>query len=348
MLRTLSFALAISASAMLIVGPATAETSYRAAVSEIDVADPDGRRDLNGWVWYPTLSDQRAEVVLGNPVWATVNGVVDADPAPGRWPVLLVSHGMYGNIYNQAWLGERLAEKGFIVAAVNHPGSTTRDRRPSESRRLWEGPRDMSRLLDSMLHSSRWAESIDADRIAAAGHSLGGLTVMRLAGAAGDSKRIAQMCDSASDEYLCPILERLNIAQHAEDAELIDGALADERIKAVVPLDLGGTQTLSTHSLGQIDIPVMVIGASRGEQLDQTIESEALAAALPSHLAVRFSMPDTGHFDFLGICTERGLAILRDEEPEDAVICEGGTDNRVIKHTAFAGAIESFLRGALQ
>ncbi|MEM7378928.1 MAG: alpha/beta fold hydrolase, partial [Pseudomonadota bacterium] len=332
--RPLAAALAASALALATHTPALtadATTETRVGMAHLSVPDPTGERALTGWVWYPTASDAREAPVLGNPVWAAVDAVENAVPAGGAHPVLLVSHGMYGNTRNQAWLARRLAQRGYLVAAVNHPGTTTRDRRPSESRKLWERPRDLSRLLDALLASPHWRGHVDADRIAAAGHSLGGLTVMRLAGALGDNARHRRLCAADPSHVDCQALSQLNIG-HAEDTARLAESNRDPRVRAVVSMDLGGTQSLDQASLEAITVPVLVMGASRGEQIDQARESRALAARLPEGVRHRFDLPDVGHFDYLGVCTDIGLAILRDEEPEDAVVCERGTAERDAKH----------------
>ncbi len=324
----------------------SAATGPAVGMSYLSVDDPMERRDLDGWIWYPTASDAPEKVVMGNPVWAGVHGLEDAEPEPGQYPLVLVSHGMYGNIRNQAWLGRALAQQGYLVAAVNHPGSTTRDRRPDESRRLWERPSDLSRLLDALLADPVWGAHVDTSRIAAAGHSLGGLTVMRIAGAVGDNLRYLESCQASPEAVDCSAFAQLNIG-HESDTDALAASNRDPRIKAVVSMDLGGTQTLSAPSVQDIDIPVLVMGAPRGKQLDQARESLALEALLAPQLLTSFHVEDTGHFDFLGVCTDRGLAILLDEEPDDAMVCEKGTTARTEKHAKFVGAIHEFLSARL-
>jgi len=324
---------------------ASAHAAPFAALAEFDVEDPDGRRDTAGWIWYPTETQAPPSHVLGNAVWASVDAIRDAEPANGRRPLVLVSHGMYGNIFNQAWLGRELAQRGYLVAAVNHPGSTTFDRRPDESRRLWERPADLSRLLDKLLADPRWAKRIDPTRIAAVGHSLGGLTVMRLAGAASDFQAHQDFCASSAG-ISCGALRQLNIG-HAEDFAKLAPDNRDARIGAVVSLDLGGTQTLTATSLAEVEIPVLVIGAPRGEQIEQKIESLALAAMLPAEKVESLHVANTGHFDFLGLCTDRALAILREEEPDDVMVCIDGQKPRAERHAGFVDAIDQFLSDKL-
>jgi len=51
----------------------------------------------------------------------------DAPPAPGEWPLVILSHGYPGNRHLMAHLGKALAGHGFLVASPDHPGSTYAD-----------------------------------------------------------------------------------------------------------------------------------------------------------------------------------------------------------------------------
>jgi predicted dienelactone hydrolase len=76
--------------------------------------------------------------------------------------------------------------------------------------------------------------------------------------------------------------------------------------------------------------------------LDLDRESRALIASLPKD-NVRYIEPASlTHFDFLGVCTERGMDILDDEVPGDGELCEGGTDERIADHALISDAVISF------
>lgn len=122
--------------------------------------------------------------------------------------------------------------------------------------------------------------------------------------------------------------------------------LSDDRIAGFAVFDLGGTQTFSPASLAAITRPVFVIGAPvDGARLNLDLESRALVAALPPG-TVRYSEPPTlAHFDFLGVCTDNALAILKEEEPEDVFVCEDGTDERRAEHDQTAEDVAAFFAG---
>ncbi|MEO0915213.1 MAG: alpha/beta fold hydrolase, partial [Pseudomonadota bacterium] len=292
----------------------------------------------------PTVSDAALAPIFDSGVWESPLGLVDAPLAEGRFPLLLVSHGMFGNSRNQGWLASALAAKGWIVAMPNHPGTTSFNRDPALMPRLSERPRDLSRLLDALVADAAWADALDLSRVAAAGHSLGGYTVMRLAGARHDPVRQREICAGVPERVDCAALAELGAGvEPAGDGEL-SADRSDARIRAVIALDLGGTQIFAPESLAAIHMPVLILGAERGDMLDQDLESRALAAALQDRHTRFIEMDGVGHFDFLGICTEAGYAILAKDAPGDEMVCEDGIDNRRTRQATAVGEILGFLQ----
>ena len=82
------------------------------------------------------------------------------------------------------WMGYYLASRGYIVAAVNHHGNTAAESQPAAQGFLlyWERPKDLTVTLDKLLADPVFGTRIDRKRIGAAGFSLGGYTVISIAG----------------------------------------------------------------------------------------------------------------------------------------------------------------------
>ncbi|WP_170766630.1 alpha/beta hydrolase family protein [Ruegeria lacuscaerulensis] len=112
--------------------------SYEPAMADLKISEADGERDLSGFVWYPTEAAGPLTYDFESEVWVGTQIVRDAKPSEGPFPLVVLSHGMYGNAYNQAWLASALARKGYVVAAINHPGTSTWSRDPDLTRQLWE------------------------------------------------------------------------------------------------------------------------------------------------------------------------------------------------------------------
>ena len=89
----------------------------------IDVlADADGPA-LKGAMWYH-CSEPPGEIVLGN---ITLPGVKDCPVSGDKLPLVVVSHGRGGSFIGHHDTAEALADAGFVVAAIDHRGSTTFD-----------------------------------------------------------------------------------------------------------------------------------------------------------------------------------------------------------------------------
>jgi predicted dienelactone hydrolase len=116
-----------------------------------------------------------------------VNVATGPAPTPGRHPLVLLFHGAGGHELGESWLAERLAAAGYVVVALRHPGPNFQDRRLiGRAGFLTEPPRHVSRVLDQVLATPQWAALVDTSRIAAIGASIGGHTVLALAGGCPD------------------------------------------------------------------------------------------------------------------------------------------------------------------
>jgi len=91
-----------------------------------------GARPLSTVIWYPADdSAQEADELLGAPESLfLLRGVAHDAPlraSPQAFPVVLLSHGTGGSALQLGWLGRALAARGYVVAAVNHHGNTSRE-----------------------------------------------------------------------------------------------------------------------------------------------------------------------------------------------------------------------------
>jgi predicted dienelactone hydrolase len=308
------------------------------------VKDAQKDRPIEGLVWYPAENDARVKRIQSNGVWVGVDAAKKATPLEGQRPFVVLSHGMYGNERNQNWLAEALVTKGYIVASLSHPGTSSWLRDTGDARQLWERPRDVSRVISHLLDDDTFAPRIDPKNIFMGGHSLGGWTAVWLAGGRYDGDKVKTDCAADPSELICKIGDTWRIAKTEEDIVSMEQDLSDPRIKAIAVFDLGGTQTFAPETLSTIKTPLLVIGAPKPSMgsLDLDRESRALIASLPKD-NVRYIEP-TGltHFDFLGVCTDRGMDILENEVPGDGELCEGGTDERIADHALISDAVISF------
>jgi fermentation-respiration switch protein FrsA (DUF1100 family) len=127
-----------------------------------------GTRPLPVTIWYPAADP-------GGP---------QPPPASGRFPVVLFSHGLTGCPADYAPLLTAWAAAGFVVAAPAYP-HTSRGVARLDVLDVVNQPADASYVLTEVLALNRRAGDplrgrLDPDRVAAAGHSAGGITTIGL------------------------------------------------------------------------------------------------------------------------------------------------------------------------
>ncbi len=106
----------------------------------------------------------------------------DAPRAPGRFPLLVFSHGFTASGPAYAVLLREWARRGYVVAAPTFPLSNGAAPGGPTLADVINQPGDVSFVIDSLEALSRrdrtWRNLVDPHRIAAAGHSLGAITTL--------------------------------------------------------------------------------------------------------------------------------------------------------------------------
>src|SRR5262249_14368572 len=135
-------ALKIAALAGLAVAirPARADDAFKVGVTSRRFVPPppyDWRGSPNQalvtTIWYPPPAGAKEwpppVAPPGAPLFDVGPGAPGAAlaPAPARLPLILLSHGTGGTALTLGWLGTALAARGYVVAAVNHPGNNAID-----------------------------------------------------------------------------------------------------------------------------------------------------------------------------------------------------------------------------
>lgn len=329
-------------------------------VSAAGAADPAGFRHfsvpaaqeepaLEAVVWYPADPGGTPTTIGDNPILVGQPVRLDAPSSRGHHALVVLSHGYSGHWNNQGWLAVDLVSQGYVVAAVNHPGTTATDMNTATAARLWNRPRDISRLIDALFRDFAWSEILAADRVAAIGHSLGGWTVMELAGARLDPDRLDADCKAHKSLAACDFFQKIGGGKDAASRAALAQSIKDPRIKAIVSLDLGLAGGFDPSSLRNIDEPVLVIGAGvPNEHIPAALESRRLAGFLPAGTTRYVEIPGAAHFSFLPLCKPGGAALLAKESPDDAIVCaDGNGADRAAIHRQAAAEIIQFLAVSL-
>lgn len=332
---------------------AAAQAGDAIGFREMTLADKTGSRPLPVALWYPSDDDGARETVAENPAFLGVEVMKEAKVAPGPLPLVVLSHGYGGSWRNLSWLAGELARQGYVVAAPDHPGTTTFDRNKVEAAKLWERPRDVSRVIDAVSAE----QEIDLRRIAAIGHSLGGWTVAELAGGRFDAARVTADCQAQFGPVACKLFGELGIGANDETTAKLGSDLSDPRIGAVVTLDLGPARGFTPESLDAVRIPVLIVAASTDITPDAVTKADIaatnkdslyLAEHLPKATTSYRAIPDALHFSFLQICKPGAAQLIEEEAPGEGIVCsDGGTRGRAAIHRETADEIITFLARSL-
>ena len=279
------------------VSPANAAHLNGVAFKTVTAADPVHRGALSAVVFYPSTVPTQPTRVGPYLVQATPG----APAQPHRHPLVVFSHGSGGSRWAHHTLASYLAARGFVVAALEHPGDNFRDDTGRGTPEVWYGrPAQIRSLLDRLTTEPSWKSVINPQRIGFFGFSAGGYTGLMLAGAAPDFRRVQQYCRShPGDASFCPF-PSLPVAPKGL-------VTTDPRIKAMTLAAPVGV-VFSPSSLQAIQQPTLLMWADRDEVLIPEFNAEAVARALP-RLAGKEMIHGAGHYVFMSPCTDDLAAI---------------------------------------
>lgn len=337
MLRPISFLLLC----LFLSTTTQADTAFRQLRINEESARP-----LDIALWYPTAETGSPEKVGDNVVFYGTPALRDAKPTADAHPLLLLSHGYGGNWRNLNWLAYTMASQGYIVAAVDHPGTTTLNKKPQDAKQLWRRPQDLQQMMMKIIATPSLAGLVDRQRIAAAGHSLGGWTVLELVGARFDAQRFQTDCRAHKGLAACKLIPVLGIDSAAEQ---LAADVRESKIKAVVSLDLGLARGFTPESLSQIAVPTLIMSAKAdSDELPAKLESGYLADYIPAAVRRDVQVDGATHFSFMQQCKPGAAALIAERDPGDEIVCQdGGTLSRAEIHRQLARDISGFVNQAL-
>ncbi|NDL61801.1 alpha/beta hydrolase family protein [Acerihabitans arboris] len=292
------------------------------------VGDAGGRR-MEMAVWYPAAGGGKTRLVGDNAAFIGLTVAEDAAPLAGPHPLVVISHGYGGNWKNQLWLAGVLVGQGYIVAAPNHPGTTTDNRDPALAARLWQRPGDISRAIDRVSAQPQRYGAVATGRIAVVGHSLGGWTAMEIAGARFDPELFARDCAARQRLASCQAYWQMNAGGTPALQMQLARDWRDRRVGAVITLDTGLARGFTGASLSGLRVPVLIIAAGTpSETLPASLESHYLAGLLPPEVITYHEIGDATHFSFMAICKPGAAALIDQDSPGDGIICQDGDTRR--------------------
>lgn len=284
-------------------GPSTSVEAVAASEAEtVEVTDPIHGRPFDVSVWSPS-----AEV--------------------GNGRLVVISHGFSGDRTAHSDVAQSLAAKGYTVAAPTHPDIAGLESGDPALDPLTLRPRHLSLTIDAMAASA--GEPFTA--VSVIGHSLGGYSALRLAGAQPilDGALDAH-CSAVDDQILCNGRADTRFATIAANGD----DFSDGRVSKVILLAPGYGPIFGQDPL-ELGADVLVVAARDDLELPGG-QVENLVGRLGT--GVESSTVDGGHYVFLRPCTVVEAAAV----PE---FCEdpAGVD-RAVLHRELGDQIDTFVQ----
>jgi predicted dienelactone hydrolase len=183
----------------------------------------------------------------------------------GKYPVIVVSHGLGSDRGSFAYLAEHLASHGYVVVVPAHPGSDA-----AQMAALLQGkaeevaaplefvdrPLDVKFILDRLSADAR-LNYADWNNVGVVGQSFGGYTALALAGATLDFDRLQQECTAKKQ------LETLNVSVLLQCRAAVlppkNYAIVDKRVKAIVTANAVTSVVFGPTGMAQVQVPTLMV-----------------------------------------------------------------------------------------
>jgi predicted dienelactone hydrolase len=309
---------------LFFLGIAVAEA---AGVKNFDIPDGPAGPAIRLLVWTPCPQPPREMDARGATFFA-----VPACPVTGeKLPLIVVSHGRRGWFGGHHDTAAALADAGFVVAALNHPGDNMRDTSGTDSLSvLVERPTDIKRLVDYMLDGWPDASRIDARHIGLYGFSFGGYTGLVVIGGNPDLRKGLPGCQASS----------LRACRQLESDELPDQPIThDPRVKAAVIIDPYPVFVFPEENLKGVTVPVQLWSSDPTRNADQL--SGCCAASVSARLPAKpeyHLVENAKHYSFLALCTPK------ETEAAPAICTDAPGFDRVDFHRRLHADVVGFFR----
>jgi predicted dienelactone hydrolase len=326
--------LALVAAVLLAASPAGAVGFQYAKATDSD----DQTIDLA--VWYPSEAPVSAQPIGLFTQNVAFYGAITAH----FFPLIVISHGTGGSAAEHYDTALALADAGFVVVALSHPGDNYKDRANSFTRRNFAiRPRHVTRVIDFMLRDWPDHAHLDPARIGVFGHSGGGATALIEIGGTPDFDLAVKFCEDHADFWDCQQAKEHAAAAPTTASDSPAQSLAwthDPRIKAAAIAAPAIGYTFDKNSLSGVTAAVQLWRAENDKitpnEWNADIVKDALHQPPEDHL-----VPNAGHFDFLAPCSEA----LAKVAPE---ICESAPGfDRAAFHRDMNKALVAFFKAQL-
>ncbi|MBW4670846.1 MAG: alpha/beta hydrolase, partial [Cyanomargarita calcarea GSE-NOS-MK-12-04C] len=197
--------------------------------------------------------------------------VYSSSAASPNKPVIVFTHGLGSVRTELRYLAEHLASHGYVVAALEHPGSNETNtnaalggkNRLLKPQEFLERPRDISFVLDELEKLNKTVDNslrgkLDTNNTMVIGYSFGGGTALNIAGGELQLEGLKRRCKdnlvgfSLGETIQC-------VAQELPENKY---QLRDSRIKRAIALSPTTSLMFGDTGLTKVQVPTLVLASS--------------------------------------------------------------------------------------
>jgi predicted dienelactone hydrolase len=255
-------------------------------------------------IYYP-IDGYKAARVINHGIWNRRSYTKDAPLAHQEqlYPLVIFSHGWQGDRFHHTWLAEALVDAGYIMAMIDHAHNNSYEHSDEfVYTSLWQRPRDLTALLDHLLKDPLWSKSIDKDRIAAGGFSLGGLTALWIAGIEGDAEAFkdAMKHEARWSDWPQSVKTKANQVDWTQAQK----SYRDPRVKAVFSIAPAMGEGFKPQGIKQARIPVLLITGGHDIITPAALNANYFHTHIKDSEILKISCAE--HYTFLNTCSPLG------------------------------------------
>ena len=194
-----------------------------------------------------------------------------SNAASSEKPVIVFTHGLGSKRTELRYLASHLASYGFVVAAVEHPGSNEANSsaaiegktRLLEPQEFLQRPQDISFVIDELEKLNKTLDNplegkLATNKVMVVGYSFGGGTALLTAGARLQPQSIKRRCK----ENLASLSFGEGIQRVAQELPEKSYQLRDKRVKSIVALNPTSSLMFGETGLESVEVPSLVLASS--------------------------------------------------------------------------------------